>query len=460
MTSSITTMVRFPVSQTIRAFARRFFEQGFQLYIVGGAVRDFLLGRKITDYDFATDAVPEQVIDMFSTVIPTGMKHGTVTVRFHGESYEVTTFRIEGDYHDRRHPESVTFIRSLEQDLSRRDFTVNALAADAADGTIIDLHEGLQDLQKGLIRAIGDPVQRFEEDALRIVRACRFACQLHFSVDSATLSAMSALADSLSHISGERLKIELFKMLEADRPSIGLELMKSCRAVEILFPELHHCIGVEQKGMHRHDVWYHSIYACDAAPIHKPLVRLAALLHDIGKPVVVQHHENERPTFYHHDSVSVAIARSILTRLKCSNDERDTVLNLVANHMFHYDGQWSDGAVRRFVGRVTVDALEDLFDLRLADQIATTGSRNSAAILEFKERIRLVLESGNALTVKDLEVNGNDLARLGIPKGPAMGTVLQELLETVLDDPKQNTKERLSEIAVQFYRQRIQINKS
>lgn len=448
-------MADFPISRSIRQFANHFTEAGFSIYIVGGAVRDHLLGRKTNDYDFATDAKPDEVKKMFRFVIPTGIKHGTVTVLFKGSSFEVTTFRIDGTYEDNRHPKAVFFVRSLEEDLRRRDFTINALAVDATSGRISDFHHGMEDLESGLIRAIGDPVKRFEEDSLRILRACRFAAQLEFTIDPATLFAMGLVSPKLAMVSGERLRTEIMKMLESPRPSLGIWAMQECSALQVVLPELALGTGIAQKGAHRLDILQHGIAACDAAPRSKPLVRLAALLHDIGKVPTKRVTDSGETIFHQHEIESEKMAKGILRRLKFSNEERDIVLNLIRNHMFHYTPDWTDGAVRRFINRVGTDSIEDLFDLRLADQTAIHGQPQPQTLIEFQKRIDRVLVESTALTTRDLAIDGEDLFRLGIPKGPVMGVILQQLLETVLDDPSENDFGKLSVIARNFYEQRI-----
>jgi poly(A) polymerase/tRNA nucleotidyltransferase (CCA-adding enzyme) len=448
-------MVEFPIPRTVKQFALQFSHAGFSLFIVGGAVRDYFLGRATSDFDFATDAQPDEVMNLFPSVIPTGIKHGTVSVLFRGSSYEVTTFRIDGDYRDARHPETVHFVRSLQEDLKRRDFTINALAVNAFTGEIHDFHNGLKDIDIRLIRAIGNPVERFNEDALRILRACRFVSQLDFSIHNETLSAMKSYAHKLQQVSGERVKNEFWKILESPLPSKGIYTMYECGALAIWFPELTMGDQITQKGFHTLDVMRHGIAACDAVSRTKPLVRLAALLHDIGKVPAKQLQPSGDVTFHRHEEYSVKLAKKILTRLKCSNQEQKVVLNLIQHHMFHYTPEWSDGAVRRFVNRVGKEALDDLFSLRLADQIAIHGTPSPHAIMQLEKRIKKVIETSSAFSIQDLAISGNDLAILGIPRGPEMGIVLHQLLETVLDDPSENEYEKLRVIAWNFYEQRI-----
>lgn len=443
----------FPIDATIREFASVFDAAGFSLYVVGGAVRDWLLGIQNDDYDFTTDAMPEEVIKLFRKVIPTGIKHGTVTVLFRDSQYEVTTFRTDGEYHDHRHPDQVHFVRNLEEDLKRRDFTINALAANARTGEIIDMHDGIGDLRLRIVRAIGNPLERFSEDALRILRACRFVTKLDFAIEPETFDAMRTLAPMLSHVSGERIRDELLKILCCRDPLRGLRLMVDCGILSVVLPELAAGEGIEQRGFHEHDVLTHNLLACQsAADLDAPLsVRIAALLHDIGKPQVRKESEEGMYTFHRHEFESEKLAGRVLGRLKFSNDERAQILNLIRNHMFHYTSDWSDGAVRRFIARVGADAIQNLFLLRLADQKAIAGTCDYGTLQELSERIEKIRRDGDALSVKDLAIDGRDLMSLGVPPGPKMGTILGQLLETVMDDPRQNTKENLNLIAAKLF---------
>ncbi len=446
-------MQAFPIPPVIQQFASRFRKAGFSLYIVGGAVRDHLLGLKMEDYDFTTDALPNEVMELFTHVIPTGIDHGTITVHFAKQQFEVTTFRSEGEYRDGRHPSSVQFIRSLEEDLKRRDFTINAFAVDCNNSAIIDLHGGMDDLHHKIIRAIGNPEQRFEEDALRILRAARIASKLDFTIEEQTKLAMSKQRENLAKVSNERIRDELFKLLLSDHPQKGLSYLRDCRILSVILPELARAEGVLQGGMHSYDVLEHSLRTCQAAVglTGSLEVRLAALLHDIGKCDVIQLGE-ERNTFYNHEIVGARLAMTILKRLKASNEQIETVSHLVRHHMFDYQPSWTDSAVRRFIQRVGVQYLDMLFTLRLADQLAIHDRTYIDGLEELKSRIETILAAKDALSVKDLAVNGNDLISLGIPKGERIGKTLQFLLETVLDDPKQNNRPQLLLLA-QHYQQ-------
>jgi len=447
------------IPPVVREFARVFRSAGFQCHLVGGAVRDILLGRPHTDFDVATDAVPSQVIPLFRRVVPTGIRHGTVTVLYKGTTFEVTTFRTEADYTDGRRPDTVTFAPSITEDLSRRDFTINAIAYDLHADRVEDPHSGRADLRKRIIRAIGDPGERFREDGLRPLRACRFAAQLGFAVDGPTLRAIPASLDILAKVSAERVRDEILKILESPVPSVGFGLMKETGILSVVLPELLEGDGVAQGSLHCHDVLWHSLYSCDAAPAGSLVLRLAALLHDVGKPRTLGHGPDGRPTFHGHESVSEEMTRSILERLKLPNAVIRDTAHLVAHHMFNYQEEWSDAAVRRLVSRVGEQSIRDIIALRRADQIGMC--RENAMVFpqglsEFAQRVDAVLGADRALTVSRLAVNGRDIMeRLGIPPGPKVGTILQELLQSVLEDPALNEKEKLLEIARRMLEERL-----
>lgn len=446
-----------------------FEENGFKAYLVGGAVRDALMGKEPSDWDLTTNATPEQVMSIFHKVIPTGIAHGTVTVHFMKEEIEVTTFRTESDYSDGRHPDKIEYTGNIEEDLSRRDFTMNAIAVSIKDGSIVDPFNGQQDIKKKIIRTVGNPYERFSEDGLRPVRAVRFSAQLGFEIEKETFKAISdpKILSVTKGISVERFRDELMKLLKADKPSYGLKIMENCGIMKIFMPEFEVCRGCIQedfRGFHEFDVMDHLLYACDGAPKEKPVVRLAALFHDIGKPKAKKtvHTENgDTNTFYSHERYSAEITRNLMTRLKYSNAEIDSVCHLVENHMFNYEPNWTDAAVRRFLVKVKFENVEDLFDLRLADiygmhnlPVRVHDSPTAALLLEFRERMEKEEAQKTALDLKSLAVNGKDLIQNGIPAGKILGQILNELFETVLDDPAQNTKETLLNIAQKLYESR------
>jgi len=446
-------MKKLQLPKIVRDFGRYFEQHGHNCYLVGGAVRNIVLGYKPTDYDFATDATPQEVMNIFRTVIPTGIKHGTVTVIFKGEHYEVTTFRVEGTYSNARHPDQIQFTPDLFEDLKRRDFTINSMAVHLGDGTLVDPHSGRTDLKQKLIRAIGNPRDRFLEDGLRLLRACRFAAQLEFSIEETTHTAMIETTDTIKQVSAERIRDELVKMLASEKPSIGLQTMEETGVLRLILPELADCRAVHQGGYHSFDVLDHSLLACDGAPRDNVVVRLAALLHDIGKASTVDVGPEGEVSFHRHEQDSEEKCRTIMRRLKFSNEEVKSVCHLVAQHMFNYQPEWSDGAVRRFISRVGEKYLPHLFDLRIADQYGMHGIYpRRDTLIPLRDRIKTVLSQKDALSIKDLAVDGNMLAQeAGIPKGPDMGVVLEHLLETVMDDPSLNTKKNLLALARRFY---------
>ncbi len=431
----------------MREFASVLSGAGKRCFLVGGAVRDYILGRPVSDFDVATDARPEEVRRAYRRVIPTGIKHGTVTVLWMGLSVEVTTFRTEADYGDGRHPDAVAYADTIEEDLSRRDFTMNAMAYDLASGLLVDPHGGQADIKARLVRAVGDPVERFREDGLRPLRAVRFASQLGFEIDEATLMAIPAALDRLALVSPERDREELQKILLSARPSLGLRLMERSGMLGLLLPELAACRGVAQKGMHVYDVLDH-LYACVDAIRPDLVLRLAALFHDVGKPAAKAESAGEEPTFHGHEAISAGIAEAVMRRLRFPNAAIDAVAHLVRSHMFSYDESWGDAAVRRFIARVGVEAMDGLLELRVADGTAIIGKAVDPRGLEpLRDRVRAVLAAKEAFGLADLAVKGGDLAGIGVPPGPVMGAMLKELLETVMDDPGLNERGRLLEIA-------------
>ena len=442
--------MRYSVPDKISTLSNIFKENGFSLYLVGGAVRDYVLGKPNHDYDFTTDAEPMEVKSMFRRTIDTGIKHGTVTVLFKGESFEITTSRTEGEYKDKRHPESVSFVKSLEEDLKRRDFTINALAVDLSTGEIIDYHKGLEDLDNKTIRAIGKPEERFEEDALRMLRACRFSSKLDFRIEDETLSAISQLHRNVLAVSEERIKEELFKLIDGQNPTLGLEEMRKTGLMKDILPELDACYGIQQDGFHNEDVYTHLLLALKRSQkMNYPIeVKVASLFHDIGKPSTKKNGKDHF-TYYGHEFESEKLANNILTRLKASNQEKKDILTLIRNHMFSYTPDWTSAAVRRFIKRVGACYIDRLFMLRDSDLAATTGPcpDGRESIKKLRARIEEELESNNALTLKDLVINGNDLKSIGITEGKEIGKTLSELMERVIDDPSLNDKEKLLALA-------------
>ena len=413
--------------------------------LVGGSVRDVMLGREAHGvFDVGTDRLPTEVLAMFPRVEPLGLAHGTVLILHDGLRIECTTFRREGAYDDARHPGHVEFTSEIEADLARRDLTVNAMAFDPAEGRLWDPYAGLGDLEAGMLRAVGDPHARFHEDALRPVRLARLSATLGMTPEPETRAAMAGVRERAAMVAVERVRVELEKLMTAERPSTGWNLLRESGLLELWMPELASGYGVTQNRFHAWDVWDHGLHTCDAAPAEKPVVRWAALLHDIGKTETRVMREGEA-TFYGHDKIGAEQADRLLDRLRFSNDWRERIVLLVREHMFDYRREWSDAAVRRWLRRVGVENVADLFDLRIADAFGSGLRPLMVGGLEaLRERVERLLEQSHALQVRDLAVDGADVMRvLGVPPGPEVGRVLSGLLEEVLEDPSRNTRERL-----------------
>ncbi len=414
-------------------------DAGHTAYLVGGGVRDALLGRPVTDWDVATDALPERLLSLF----PTGgydNRFGTVQVPSGGLKLEVTTFRRDHQYADHRRPDSVTFTDSLEEDLARRDFTVNAIAW-GRDG-IVDPTGGMADLESGLLRSVGDPATRFDEDALRLLRAARLAAQLNFAIEPLTLAAMSQTAATVQYVSQERIGEELRKILHAAQPSAALRILADTGVLRFALPELDAQRGVPQDKVPGMDLWGHCLAATDAAAQldpASPRLRLAALVHDIGKPGTLADGH-----FIGHDTEGARLAELMLARLAFPRREVEAVADLVRFHMFSYESRWSGAAVRRFIKRVGRDLVSDQLNLRAADNIGSGLPAGAGNLEELRSRIAKELSSGAPLTLRELAVHGDDLTEaLDLAPGPVVGQLLDHLLQWVLDDPSRNTRTAL-----------------
>ncbi len=451
-------MKQFDVPKKLKEVGELFARNGFSAYIVGGAVRDYFLHIRSSDWDIATNATPQEVQKIFYKTIPTGIAHGTVTILYKGEQIECTTFRAETNYSDGRHPDEVLYADTIEEDLSRRDFTVNAIAVEILSGTIVDPFDGRKAIKQKRIETVGNPDERFTEDGLRLLRAVRFACRLNFELAEETRIALKRQRQRLASVSQERVRDELVKMLASDKPSRGFRLLEEAEILPMIMPELTACRGVEQGGLHSFDVFDHSIIACDAAPKDNATVRLAALFHDFGKVATKAPKEGGGFSFHGHQQVSGVLTREIMRRLKFPQKNIERVAHLVEQHMFHYDSSQTDAAIRRFIVRVGRENIEDLFALRIADVYGLAGKAAEPTLLaEFGDRISKVLKEDAAFSLKDLAVDGKDLMEIGIPHGKVIGIVLNALFETVLDDPSENSRENLLAIARAFYKKLQQI---
>jgi putative nucleotidyltransferase with HDIG domain len=420
-------------------------------YIVGGSLRDLLLGRPVEDWDLATAALPDRTVALFPDAVYENA-FGTVAVRTDDPSVgvvEVTTFRSDHEYADFRRPHRVEFGDSIELDLARRDFTVNAMAWGAEPGgptLLVDPHGGVADLAAHTLRAVGEPATRFGEDALRMIRAARLAAALEFEVEPVTLGGIAERAGLVRHLSGERIGAEIARLLRADRPSIGLRLLHETGVLAELSPELAAQRGVPQNKRSGGDLWDHTLLTVDAAVKEPSRVRLAALLHDIGKPATMADGR-----FVGHETVGAEQARQLLDRWRWPTAERDLVVQLVRHHMFGYESKWSDAAVRRFIVKVGRERLEELFLLREADNVGSGHAPEHGGLTEFRARLSAELAAGVPLDLDGLAVDGSDvMAALGIAPGPLDGHVLERLLDRVIGDPSLNRPDRLLALAREF----------
>jgi putative nucleotidyltransferase with HDIG domain len=452
--SDLDAAVRAATPAPVGALLETFWSAGHAAYVVGGSLRDVALGRPAADWDLATDARPEVMVELLPDAVYEN-RFGTVAVRRDGEVYEITTFRSDHDYADFRRPHRVEFGDTIELDLARRDFTCNAMAwgasASVAAGGgapgLVDPYDGAADVRARTLRAVGDPRRRFEEDALRMVRAVRLAATLGFGVEPATLAGIQARAELVRHLSGERIAAELDKLLAAERPSVGLRLLSDTDLLRGISPELADQRGIPQNKVEGEDLWDHTLRTVDAAPQGRPVVRLAALLHDIGKPATFADGH-----FIGHDAVGAELAGVFLDRLRSPRSVRDRIVHLIRHHMFSYESNWSTAAVRRFISKISVhgtakEAIDELFDLRAADNVGS-GVPADAGLTELRARIADALAEGVVMDRGDLAIDGSDLmAELGVEQGPRLGRVLESLLERVQADPALNDRPSLLLIA-------------
>lgn len=423
---------------------------GYEAYIVGGSVRDSLLGKTPSDWDICTSAKPNKVIELFNSsghkTIETGLKHGTITIVIVDEHFEVTTFRMDGDYSDGRRPDSVQFTDDIVKDLSRRDFTINAMAYNEKDG-LVDPYNGLDYLNSRVVRCVGNPNERFQEDGLRMLRAIRFASQLGFKIDRQTAIAIVDNRRLLRCISQERVREELNKILISKNPSGGMTALRTLKLLDYIIPELNDCYNFNQHNPnHDKDVFEHIMSVLDTIE-PKLELRLAALFHDIGKPNTFTMDEDGIGHFYSHHKESARICREVMKRLKYSNKEIEYVSELVYYHMTRYE-KLRTPSVKKFINKVGVDRLDDLFKLFIADRIGSKAPYEFDGIYKLKFECERVLSEKQPLDIKDLAVNGYDLMKIGIPQGKEIGDTLKVLLDAVLEDFSINDKDTLLRMAI------------
>lgn len=435
---------------------------GYEAYVVGGCVRDSVLGREPEDWDITTSASPEQVKELFPRTIDTGIVHGTVTVLKNRVGYEVTTYRLDGEYVDGRHPKEVTFTASLEEDLKRRDFTINAMAYHPVRG-LVDLHGGIEDLRDGKIRCVGNARERFSEDALRILRALRFASQLDFTIEEETLAAVRELAPKLSLVSAERIREELVKLLGGKRPEMLITAYET-GVTAMFLPEWDVMMRTPQDNPHHcYDVGRHTVEAlramhedeayASAEPRVRNLLNVTMLLHDVGKPARKTYDDKGIAHFYGHPEASEEMARGILRRLKFDNDTIAAVRKLILFHDSRFrvaDPEAFAHSVRRLTNRVGVEEMPLLFIIQRGDiggkkpEIREAGLGHVALI---EEAYREIVRKQQCVSLRDLAVSGADLIRIGFRSGPELGKMLAALLEHVLAKPDDNNAETLLSIA-------------
>ena len=425
---------------------------GFEAYVVGGCVRDALLSREPGDWDITTNALPEDIKKLFKRTVDTGIEHGTVTVLMDKEGYEVTTYRIDGKYEDNRHPSEVTFTKSLTEDMKRRDFTINAMAYNEEEG-LIDRFGGIEDLENKLIRCVGEPTERFSEDALRIMRAVRFSAQLDYDIEEKTKEAIKELAPTLSKISAERIQTELVKLLVSDHPEKA-QVMYELGITKVILPEFDACMETSQNNPHHmYNVGEHIIKSLGYVRNDKVL-RLTMFLHDIAKPLTITTDDEGVNHFHGHAQLGEKMAHDIFRRLKFDRNTMDRVCNLIKYHDDRFPATAKN--VRRTMNRVGEDEFPFLLDVKYADTMAQSEYYREEKLKNIEDSRALyenIKKECECVSLKKLAVNGKDLIALGVTPGKQIGEVLGAMLEDVIDEPSHNTKEYLldSEQLKQFF---------
>ncbi|MFA7663108.1 MAG: HD domain-containing protein, partial [Patescibacteria group bacterium] len=437
----------FKIPIKVEKFIKKFRENNAEIYVVGGAVRDLILKREVKDWDFTTNLTPEEMQKIFSKNSFYNNKFGTISVVDGDDIFEVTTFRTERGYSDARHPDEIKWGETLEEDLQRRDFTVNAMAIEIQNPpalrapslekggySIIDLYGGQEDLQNKLIKCVGNPDERFNEDALRMMRAIRIAAQIGFLIEEKTFESIQKNAGLIQKVAGERIRDELFKILLSSVPSNGITLLKNSGLLKEIIPELLDGYGMVQKGHHIDDVWTHNLKTLDNCLSNDPITKLAALLHDVGKPKSMIG-EGEGRTFHNHEIIGSRMAVSIGKRLRLSNKELEQLFKLVRWHMFSVISTQTDKAVRRFIRNVTTDYIDEMIAMRRADRLGSGAKESSWRWELFKKRIVEVQKQ--PFSIKDLKISGMDVMEiLEIKPSRKVGEVLEEIFKEVEEKPE------------------------
>jgi len=430
---------KFPLE--VKNLMQKIIDKGGDIFVIGGAVRDILLKKEVKDWDFTSNLTPEQIQRIFPKNSFYENDYGTVSVIGTNEQiFEITTYRSENGYSDFRHPQKIAWGKSLEEDVERRDFTINAMAFDI-EGNLYDFHGGREDLENKLIRAVGNADKRFQEDALRMMRAIRIAAQIGFLIEEKTFEAIQKNAYLIQKVSGERIRDELFRILKVKKSGDGIRLLKSSGLLAEIMPELLPGVGMKQKGHHIYDVWDHELESLNNCQSLNPVTRLAVLLHDVGKPTTMRIVNGER-TFHNHEVVGSRIAVNIGKRLKLSKKELEQLFILVRWHMFTTEDTQTDKAVRRFIRNVTPQYLDEMIALRRSDRLGSGAKESSWRWELFKKR--LIEVQKQPFTVKDLKVNGNDVMEiLKIKPGRKVGEILDQIFAEVEENPKLNKREIL-----------------
>ena len=434
------------IPQGVFDLAEKFSSNNYEFYLVGGAVRDALMGKMIMDWDFTTNATPQKMLKFLGEDAYYNNNFGTVGYPAEEDErpYEITTFRTESNYTDSRHPDEVKWGKTLDEDLKRRDFTINAMALKVDDKKIIDPYDGQKDINKKLVRAVGDPAERFSEDALRMMRAVRIAAELGFTIEEQTFEAIKMHVTSINKIARERVRDELLKIISARYAYEGVILLHGSGLMDEILPELSKTFGVEQKSPGRHhiyDVGTHSLLSLKNCPSEDTITRFATLIHDIGKPQTFKVKEGVI-TFYNHEVLGARIAKNIANRLRFSKKDTDKLWKLVRWHQFTVDEHQTDKAIRRFITKVTPDYIEDMLALRTGDRLGGGAAETSWRLEEFKQR--LVEVQKQPFTVHDLKIKGDDvMSELNLKPSPKIGEILNTLFNDVVENKVENNKEAL-----------------
>lgn len=441
------------IPSEVNCIINTFYKNNYEAYMVGGCVRDSILGHKPKDYDITTSSKPENTISLFDKTIPTGLKHGTVTVLINDNPYEVTTFRTEGIYLDSRRPSSVNFVTNIKEDLSRRDFTINALAYNEVTG-LIDYFNGIDDIKNKIIRCVGDPDKRFKEDALRMLRAIRFSCQLSFDIDKKTLVAIKNNYSLIHNISKERIRDELCKILISPNPSKGLELLKDTKLLELILPDINLLVDFSPKCTnHNRNVFSHTLKVIDNTE-NNLILRLSALFHDVGKINTLTPFNNG--SFYgfpRHCIEGAIMSKTILSNLRFDNNTIKTVSKLIEHHLvLNVNTMPTKYEVKKLLNSVGKDSIYLLFDLQRADINSLNNPEPFLKKVSYTQSlVDDILQTNEPLKIKDLKLTGEDLIlELNIKPGKIIGEILNYLLDKILKDPSLNSKEALLALAKQF----------